>query len=280
MRIEFAAAQLPEAGTLVVLAPSGGALGASAQALDRRAEGAVSRALQMAGETFKRGQALELLYPAGLALERVIVLALGRPEEANPFDLEALGGSLAVKLKALRVAEARVAVDPVPGLALSPGQLALALASGACLRSYRFDKYRTQKPQDDEPATEVAALTFLIAEPEAARTAWAAAEAVVQGVCHTRDLVAEPANVLTPERFADECARLGEEVGLAVEILGPADLQALGMRALLAVSQGSAREPRVAVLRWQGGAAEAPPVALIAGRLGVSPRPPSEARSG
>ena len=74
------------------------------------------------------------------------MLALGKPEDAKPFDLEALGGSLAMKLKALRVGEARVAIDPVPGLALGPGQLAAALASGACLRSYRFDKYRTQKP--------------------------------------------------------------------------------------------------------------------------------------
>jgi len=125
MRIEFAALQLPEAGTLVVLAPSGGALGASARALDQRAGGAVTRALQMAGDTFKRGQTLELLYPARLALERVIVLALGKPEEAKPFDLEALGGSLAMKLKALRVGEARVAVDPVPGLALGPGDSCL-----------------------------------------------------------------------------------------------------------------------------------------------------------
>ena len=35
------------------------------------------------------------------------------------------------------------------------------------------------------------------------------------------------------------------------------------MRALLAVSQGSAREPRVVTLRWSGGAPDAPPVALV-----------------
>ena len=46
-------------------------------------------------------------------------------------------------------------------------------------------------------------------------------------------------------------------------MLGPAALRELGMRALLAVGQGSAREPRVAVMRWHGGAADAPPVALI-----------------
>jgi leucyl aminopeptidase len=263
MRIEFAAPRPSEAGTLVVLAPLGGELGPSARALDQRAAGAVTRAVQMAGESFKRGQAIELLYPAGLGLERLVVLALGKPEEAKPLDLEALGGSLALKLKALRVGEASVAVDAVPGLALGPGQLAVALASGACLRSYRFEKYRTQKTQEDEPAGEVAALTFLLAEPDAARAAWTAAEAVIQGVGHTRDVVSEPANVLSPESFAEECQKLGSEVGLEVEVLGPAELRGLGMRALLGVSQGSVREPRVAVLRWQGGPDGEPPVALI-----------------
>jgi leucyl aminopeptidase len=263
MRIEFAASQLPEAGTLVVLVPQGGALGPSAGAIDRRAGGAVTRALQSAGETFKRGQAIELLYPAGLGLERVVVLALGKPEDAKALDLEALGGSLALKLKALRVAEASVAVDAVAGLALEPARLAVALASGACLRSYRFEKYRTQKAPDDEPAGDVASLTFLVPDPDAARGAWAAAEAVVRGVSHTRDLVAEPANVLSPESFAKECQKLGGELGLEVDVLGPGELRELGMRALLGVSQGSVREPRVAVLRWQGRPEGTPPVALI-----------------
>ena len=203
------------------------------------------------------------MYPAGLPLERVVVLGLGKPEEATPVELEGLGGSLVTRLKALRVSEASVAVDGIAGLALPPARVAACLASGACLRGYRFDKYQTRKDQDEEPAGEVAQLTFRLADPDAARGAWAPADAVAQGVAHARDLVSEPANVLSPESFAEECSKLGEAVGLGVEILGPAELRELGMRALLGVSQGSAREPRVAVMRWNGGAAGAAPVALV-----------------
>jgi leucyl aminopeptidase len=263
MRIDFAPAELPRAGTLVVLAAAGGALGPSAAEVDRRSGGAVSRAVQMAGDAFKRGHAIELLYPAGLELERVVVLGVGKPEEASRFDLEALGGSLAVKLKGLRVGEASLAVDALEGLALGPAEIAVCLASGACLRSYRFDKYRTQKDKDEDAAEEVAGLTFRLAAPQAAKDAWAQAEAVTLAVAHARDLVAEPANVLSPERFADECRKLGDALGLEVEVLGPAELRDLGMRALLGVAQGSTREPRVVVMRWSGGAPDAPPVGLI-----------------
>jgi leucyl aminopeptidase len=40
-------------------------------------------------------------------------------------------------------------------------------------------------------------------------------------------------------------------------------MRELGMNALLAVGQGSHRESRVAVMRWNGGSADQPPVALV-----------------
>ncbi|MGH7018786.1 MAG: leucyl aminopeptidase, partial [Brevundimonas sp.] len=55
-----------------------------------------------------------------------------------------------------------------------------------------------------------------------------------------------------------------ESSGLEVEILGEAEMQALGMNALLGVGQGSARESRLAVIRWNGAAdREAPPICFV-----------------
>ena len=263
MRIAFAAATLPASGTWVVLAGADGALGPLGAELDRRAGGALRRALQDGSGNFKRGEAIDLRYPAGLELDRVVVLSLGKPEEAARYDLETLGGSLAVKLKGLRVAEASVAVEVIGDLEASTQELAISLATGACLRSYRFDKYRTTRPADDERPEEVAQLRFHLDDLRAAEAAWRAAAAVIAGVTHGRDLVSEPANVLSPEAFAEACRELGPALGLEVEVHDRAALERLGMKALLGVSQGSAREPRVATLRWSGGARDQAPVALV-----------------
>jgi len=262
MQIDFAARTLPDTGVLVVLALAEGQLSPSARALDERAGGLVARAVEQAGARLKRGSVIDLAYPAGLGLERLLVLGLGKPDEAKPVDLEAAGGSLALKLRELGVVRASVAVDTLEGLALDAPGLAVALATGARLRSYRFWKYRTRQ-EDESEAAEVAALTFLLEEPNPAKTAYAAARAVVEGVWHGRDLVSEPANVLHPESFAEACRALGAEAGLEVEILEPAALEELGMRALLAVGQGSAHAPRVAILHWSGGGPGEPPVALV-----------------
>ena len=205
---------------------------------------------------------IELRYPPGLELDRLLVLSLGKPEETSRYDLETAGGSLAVKLRALRVREASVAVEPVGALKATAQELAISLAIGACLRAYRFDKYRTDKDAEEDKS-EVAQLTLHLTDPAAAKAAWPAAAAVIAGVSHGRDLVTEPANVLSPEAFAEACVELGSALDLEVEVLDRAAMQRLGMNALLAVGQGSAHESRVAVLRWSGGAPDEPPVALL-----------------
>jgi leucyl aminopeptidase len=262
MNISFAAKTLPETGSLVVLAGAGGALPPTARALDERLGGTVRKALDAAGSAFKRGSVIDLAWPAGSGLEHLLILGLGKPEEATPFDLESAGGALALKLKELGVKAAAVAVDEIESLACCrPAEIALCLATGARLRSWRFLKYRTQREEDNN--REVEALAFLLDAPDEAASHWRRVDAVSEGVLHARELVSEPANVLFPKAFAEACRALGEETGLDVQILEPAALSELGMRALLAVGQGSAREPYVAVLRWPGGPEGEPPVALV-----------------
>ena len=131
MKIAFATAALPDSGTAVVLAADT-TLGATAAELDRRTGGALSRAIELAGGKLKRGRAVELLCPAGVGLGRVVVLGVGAPGEAKRLDLEVLGGSLAVKLKALGVAEASVAVDAIEGLPFGRRSLRSASPRAPC----------------------------------------------------------------------------------------------------------------------------------------------------
>ena len=91
MDIAFAAPTRPEQGTWVVLAARDGALGPTGAELDRRSGGALQRAIADWGSNFKRGEAIELRYPPGLELDRVLVLSLGKPEEASRYDLETRG---------------------------------------------------------------------------------------------------------------------------------------------------------------------------------------------
>jgi leucyl aminopeptidase len=97
----------------------------------------------------------------------------------------------------------------------------------------------------------------MVADPEAARSRAAPWNAVASGVFLTRDLVSEPANVLTTTEFARRLEAL-REVGVEVEVLEEEELERQGMRLLLAVGQGSASPSKVVIMRWNGGGDEKP----------------------
>ncbi len=259
--IDFQAASPPEGGDAASLLPEGGAvallliegqgLQGMGAALDQACGGAIGRAMAAAEFTGKKGKACTMLAP-GAGLQRVVLVGVGKPEDHTPRGMEEAGGAAAAALS--RDARAALAVDGMP-----PEHAARA-ALGAVLRSYRFDRYRTKEDADAKP--KLATLRVLTDDPEAARAAWPAAEALARGTALSRDLISEPANVLNPAEMAERCRGLAE-LGVEVEVLGPAELAEKGFGALLGVSQGSDNEPRVVVMRWQGGQDGAKPVCFV-----------------
>lgn len=81
------------------------------------------------------------------------------------------------------------------------------------------------------------------------------AMAIADGVEWARELSNRSANDLYPEKMA-ELARGLVDDGCTVEILGPSEMQALGMGALLGVGMGAAHEPRLIAVKlpgWEAG---------------------------
>ncbi|WP_299359191.1 leucyl aminopeptidase [uncultured Paracoccus sp.] len=113
----------------------------------------------------------------------------------------------------------------------------------------------------EPPEPDRASVTLVVADADAARAQARDGLAAAAGVFLARDLVNEPANVLTTTDFAERLLELGE-LGMDVEVLDEDALSRLGMRALLAVGQGSETPSAVVVMRWQGGGDE-PPLALV-----------------
>ena len=69
--------------------------------------------------------------------------------------------------------------------------------------------------------------------------------AVGESICIARDLINEPPNELYPESLAKYCADMCKERGLKCTIFDKPALQKRGMKLILAVGQGSARDPRL-----------------------------------
>ena len=141
-------------------------------------------------------------------------------------DLEKAGGALSARL--LTSGETRVSLD-MSKMDAKPNAGAIArLASGAVLRGWRYDTYRTKLSEKQKVSLQE---LVIVGAPEGVDTAWARQSAIVEGVALTRELVTEPANVIYPETFVERCQRL-TEAGIQIEVLGEAEMRAAGMGAL------------------------------------------------
>ena len=112
----------------------------------------------------------------------------------------------------------------------------------------------------DKPT--LAQVNVLVEKYTAARRVFSGLDAVADGVFMTRDLVSEPPNVLYPDSYAKRCREL-TKLGVTVQVLGEKEMAKLGMCALLGVGQGSIRESKMVVMRWNGGAKNDTPLAFI-----------------
>jgi leucyl aminopeptidase len=258
LKLGFVPLMPPATGVLVVFCDSGLKFGPATRKMLGPVAELFRRAAAADRFTGKSGTALDIVAPAGLQAQRLIVVGIGKPGETKADALIKLGGAAMGRMPA-RATEATMVAE-LPSGAMKPEQ-AVDFALGAQLRAYSFERYKTKRKEgEDEPAK--ITLGIAVANAAAARKAWGPRAAIGEGVVMARDLVNEPANILYPEEFARRAAALKKD-GVAVEILDDKAMRKLGMNALLGVGQGSARASRTVVMHWNGAKKSSAPLAFI-----------------
>jgi leucyl aminopeptidase len=231
---------------LAQLDPSHWKLPPRVAAVDRAAGDAILSLLATGDFRGKRGETLVLYPRSEIGAKRILLVGLG---EENRIDAEALreAAGIAVRATAERQGKALAIVAPA-WRRVRLAAVAQAMAEGAVLSGYRFDRYRSRR--EDGPG-EVASVAILVEKGVDLRAARAAASV---GVCvaesqnYARDLSNEPPNALPPAALARAAQKLAREVGLRARVLGPAELRKRKLGAMLAVGGGSVHPPRLIVL--------------------------------
>lgn len=229
------------AGRVAIFVSPEGQMDPAARRVNRLTKGAIARLIE-AG--VKAADARVLAYPVGMAAEAVDVICLDK--RASIAENRAAG-------VALGKVRGKGAMLICAGNNNKAGHIALGLA----MRDYEFTAHKT----DDLPE-DIRTVTVMSSKPLQIQEAAAPMLAAVEGAFFTRDLVNEPANVLTTTEFADRLVAM-KDLGLEVEVLEEDKLADLGMGALLSVGQGSDSPSKVVVMKWMGGEADAAPLTLV-----------------
>src|SRR5215210_998646 len=132
--------------------------------------------------------------------------------------------------------------------------VAAGFVEGTVLAAYRFDRYRKNAADGRRVQELVVSAHHDVSAPVEA------AAVVAEAANAARDLQNTPANDLTPAALADRAAELD---GVTVETHGRDFLAERGMGAFAAVAAGSAVEPALIVLRYDGAGANGPVLGLV-----------------
>lgn len=224
--------------------------------------------------TGKTGQVFEYFAEQDGAVVRFALAGVGGATASDRTSaMEKAGAALAAKYMAS--GETGISVD-VSDAGLTGDEVA-AMLLGLRLRTWRYDVHRTTIK--DEQKVTLASATVAGAA-DGAEAAWAVESALAEGIEFTRELVSEPANVIYPESFVERCKERFAGTGATIRALDDAEMEALGMGALLGVGLGSERESRLLVIEWNGGEAGAKPTAFVGKGVtfdtgGISLKPPA-----
>ncbi|MFV0243772.1 MAG: leucyl aminopeptidase [Qingshengfaniella sp.] len=230
-------------GRVVVLVSPEGKLDQAGRRMNRLTRGALERfAASKAFADLKPGGAHDLSHPAGMAADALQVVKLDR---RAPVDVARKAGV------AIGAARGQAALTVLAGSFQRVADLTL----GIVLRAYDFTDHKTDPKPEQAPAP----VTVMASNWD--KLDAAGINALAEGVFFTRDLINEPANVLTTTEFARRLSTLSD-LGVEVEVLDEDRLAELGMGMLLSVGQGSESPSKVVVMRWSGGGDEAP-LALV-----------------
>lgn len=176
-------------------------------------------------------------------IRKIIIVGLGKQDA---FKLDNLRRSSAASARIAKTERCKTLGITLPVWNYDPATTAQAIAEGVELALHQDNRFKSE-PEDKGTQLERVDLLGL----EAQDAAIARAKAICTGVILARELVAAPANAVTPVTMAETAKEIAQEHGLQVEILEREDCERLGMGAFLGVAQASDLPPKFIHLTYK-----------------------------
>ncbi len=183
----------------------------------------------------------------GVAAKCVVVVGAGEPSRFDEGAAFRAAGTASKRLAERRRDNLHFDFGPLDDSVLAA---AVAGSMNGCCGQDLFRAEKSLQPADT------------IAWHHASSMGLARGNALGNAVLLTRELVNLPPNYMYPEEFAQRAANVAVECGLELEVWDELRLRRERCGALLGVSAGSTRPPRLLVMRYRG-TKKQPPLALV-----------------
>ena len=223
-------------GLAIGLFEDNGALSDELATLDEKLSGTLKELIAEAEFKGKDGSSVATRVGSGSAVRKIILVGLGKAEGMKLDSLRRAAAAIARLAKKEKCKTLGISLPIWNGDAALTAQ---TIAEGAELALYKDTRFKSEA---DENGSAIEQIELLGLGDQTA--AIARARQIASGVFLARELVAAPANYVTPITLAETAEAIAHEHGLALEILEREDCEKLGMGAFLGVAQGADLPPK------------------------------------
>jgi leucyl aminopeptidase len=232
-----------------------GATGAVDQALG----GAIRDLIRMGDFSGKLNQLATLYTKGAIPAPRVILVGLGPVAD---FNTDRIRQASAAAAKHARKIGAKSIASTAHGAGtgqVDPQLAAQTVVEGALLGLYEWMRYKSSR--SDNAIESLTIVEFDQDKVNAIEAGARAGEVIGRAVNFARDLVNQPANVMTPTALANAASERARQVGLKCTVYDIDWIREQKMGAFLGVTQGTVEPPRFIVLEHDGAAGD--PLVLV-----------------
>lgn len=182
-------------------------------------------------------------------LHRIFFVGLGDRKTLTQDELRDIFGTVGKELVASKTSEVSIWLDSFTNEEIEIEDAAYLSAEGIGMGLYQVPNYKTSSNEVDTYLDSVQLLTQ--SDEQEILAYFEVGQVYAEAVNEARTLVNMPSNILTATKLAEYAKELAEIYEFEYEELGKAEMEELGMGAILAVNQGSTEEPRLMVIKYQ-----------------------------
>jgi leucyl aminopeptidase len=236
----------------------------TAEQFDAARDGYLGNLLRRGDLEGKVGQSLLLFNLPEALCERVLLVGCGREREVDDRRFRQIAAHAATALNDTGATEAMVYLTDLPVKSRDLDWKIRQIVEAVEESRYRFDALKSKKDAPRRPLRKMILNVPGRRELPGGERAVREGAAITAGVRLAKDLGNLPPNICTPAYLAEQALALAREFSaLRVEVLEEADLERLGMGALLAVTRGSAQPAKLIRLDYRQGSARQKPWVLV-----------------
>ncbi|MFI5252067.1 MAG: leucyl aminopeptidase [Bacteroidota bacterium] len=213
----------------------------------------------------KEGELLSIYTDGKNSTPRIILLGLG---EVKKLTLEQYRRAGAAVMKKVSGKNVQHLVFDLDGALLKNGpsdhaEIVRAIAEGAILAHYKFDKYFTEKKDRIKSIQHLMFVSESDEHTKQIKKALNTTKIICEAVYLARDLENAPGNEIYPDTLALAARSSASKYGYRSEIWEKKKIEKEGFGGLLGVNSGSTHPPRFIILEYNKGATNLDTVVLV-----------------